>query len=176
AVGVLGLCLGGGAEGLALRGALDVGRDLPLRLQRLFALGGLAGLVLFLLGAEWLFADLLLRLGRRLEVALRLEFLANLPRMPARYFNSRPVSDLAERCHSLQPIPRLPSLLGRALLAALALTATAGAIAWFHPAAAPLALAAAVLALVVPLLGTPPLSGLDLRLRTHSGGLMRFYL
>lgn len=171
-----GLALGVVVEGLILRGAIDVGRDLSLRAQRLAALGGLLVMALLLLGAEWLLADLLLRLGRRLETALRLEFLAKLPRMPTRYFNSRPVSDLAERCHSLHQIRRLPALLGRFSLTALTLATTAGAIAWFHPGAALLAFAGAVLALLVPLLGSPALSALDLRLRTHAGGLTRFYL
>ena len=42
--------------------------------------------------------------GRRLEVRLRRDFLTKLPRLEHRYFGSRPVSDMAERAHSLVQI------------------------------------------------------------------------
>jgi ATP-binding cassette subfamily B protein len=168
----------GGAvlEAVLLRAAIDLGRDLGLVAQRLEAIGVFlifAGVVLL---AEWRLAGDLARLGRRLEIRLRAAFLDKLPRLHDRYLSSRPTSDMAERSHSLHQVRLLPRLAGQFLQAALALVATAGAIAWADPPGAPAAIAAATLALALPIAFNPLLVGLDLRVRTHTGALSRFYL
>ena len=174
-----GLALMAGAavlEGLLLRGALDIGRELRLPEQRLTAAGAFLGLGLVVLFAEWRLIGKLLRLGRRLELVLRMALLRKLPRTHDRYFQSRAVSDMAERAHVLFQVRQFPRQAGQFVQAGLGLALTAGAIAWLDPAGAPLALAAAVLALLLPLVCNPLLAGLDLRQRTHAGALCRFYL
>ena len=121
-------------------------------------------------------AEELARLGRRLELGLRVRFLEAIPRLHDRYFQSRPTSDMAERVHSLHQVRLFPRLAGQFLRAAIALGITAAAIAWSDPASGPLAIAAAILALGVPIALLPLLQGLDLRVRTHAGALSRFYL
>jgi ABC-type multidrug transport system fused ATPase/permease subunit len=121
-------------------------------------------------------ADALARLGRRLEIRLRAAFLAKIPRLGDRYFQSRPTSDMAERGHSLHQVRLVPRLAGQFARTALTLVATAAAIAWVDPPGALPALLAAALALGLPLAFGPVLRGLDLRVRTHAGALSRFYL
>ena len=176
---LLGLVLAAGGtvfEGLLLRGVLDIGRDLGLVAQRFLAVVTFLAFATLLLLAEFGVVRGLLRLGRQLEVRFRAAFGAKVPRLNDRYFHSRPISDMAERCHKIQHLRLLPPLAGQALRAALTLGATAAAIAWTEPSVAPLAAAAAALAIVVPFAFNPLLQGLDLRVRTHEGALGRFYL
>jgi ATP-binding cassette subfamily B protein len=163
-------------EPVLLRGAIDVGRDLGLLEQRLAAVGYLLAFVGALLLLEGRVADGLVRLGRRLENRLRVRFLERIPRLHDRYFQSRPVSDMAERGHSLYQVRTLPRLAGQFLRAGLALGLTAAALAWADPAGAGLAFGAAALAVVLPLGFLPVLGELDLRVRTHAGALSRVYL
>ncbi len=115
-------------------------------------------------------------LGRALDQGLRQAFLRKLPRLGDRYFSSRPVSDMAERAHLLHRVRLLPGLaaqLGRTVFELLLMTV---AIVWLYPRGAPIALALLVVVFLIPLLAVPVLVERDLRLRTHSGSLMRFYL
>jgi ATP-binding cassette subfamily B protein len=175
---VVGLMLvAGGAvlEALLLRAALDAGSNLVLPWQRV----GAGGVFLVYMGAILLLeisvASALLRLGRNLEGRLRLAFLEKVPRLPDRYFGTRPTSDTAERVHALHQIRSVPPLAGSLLRAVITLGITAGAITWIDVASGPLALAAALLAVILPLALLPLLQGLDLRARTHEGALSLFY-
>jgi ABC-type bacteriocin/lantibiotic exporter with double-glycine peptidase domain len=115
-------------------------------------------------------------LGRALDLGLRRAFLRKLPLLGDRYFSSRPVSDMAERAHLLHRVRLLPSLVGQLGRCAAEMVLMTGAIAWLYPPGAPLAVALLLISWVVPLVGMPVLTECDLRLRTHSGSLMRFYL
>jgi ATP-binding cassette subfamily B protein len=163
-------------EALLFRGIIDLGRDLGLASQRLAALGALLALGAILLLLEVPIASGVVRLGRHLEVRLRLAFLEKLPRLGDRYFRSRIQSDMAERSHSLQVLRHLPDLGGRLVRAVLQLVLTAAGIVWLDPRSAPLAIAAGLVAVAIPLLLQPVLAERDMRLRTHSGALGRFYL
>ncbi len=174
-----GLTLAAGSavlEGLLLRGVLDLGRSLSLVEQRLLAVVCFLGFGLVLLVLELRVAGGLVRLGRRLEVRLRADFLDKLPRLHDRYLQSRPISDMAERSHALHQLRLLPSLAGQFLRAAFTLGLTVAVIACIDPVSAVPAAAAAVLAVAVPLALLPILQGLELRVRTHTGALGRFYL
>jgi ATP-binding cassette subfamily B protein len=136
-------------------------------------------LLAFLLAAFVLDASSItgeLRLGRRLERGLRLAFQKKIPRLADRYFSSRLTSDMAERLHAVQALRKLPRLSGRILRRWSELLFTAGAILWLAPSTAPLVVAAVVAALAVPWLGQPLLYERDGRVRSHVGGLSRFYL
>ncbi len=175
-VGLLLLSVGMIAEAVLIRGLLDLRRDLAIVEQRLLAVGciSLFGLALMLL--EYRLTASLYRLGRRLETALRIAFLSKIPRLHDRYFQSRPTSDMAERGHSIHLVRLIPRLSGQVLRASAAILLTAAAIAWLEPAAAWLAIAAAAIAVLLPFLFLPWLQGLDMRVRTHVGGLSRFTL
>jgi ATP-binding cassette subfamily B protein len=163
-------------EALLFRVLFDLGSKLGVLQQRL---GAMAALVVFsgaLVGLELPLASTLLRYGRRLEARLRLAFLEKIPRLGDRYFQSRLISDMAERCHSAQVLRILPTLGGQfvRLIFELALT-TAGLI-WLDPAGAPVALTVAAVVVMLPLAMQTRLTERDLRVRSHNAALGRFYL
>jgi ATP-binding cassette subfamily B protein len=163
-------------EAILLRGLLGLGQSLGLPSQRLGAIAALAIFSFALLLLEIPLADSLLGFGRRLEIRLRLAFLRKIPRLPDRYFQSRLKSDMAERSHSIHLIRRLPELGGQLLRYTFEIFFTTAGIIWLDPASAPIAVCAALAALVIPFSSQPLLMERDLRLRTHSGALTRFYL
>jgi ATP-binding cassette subfamily B protein len=163
-------------EAIVFRSVLDVGRELGLSSQRL---GAGAALVVFLVAMVLLelpIAAALLRLGRRLEVRLRIAFLAKIPLLTDRYLHSRPTSDMAERAHVIHTVRHVPLIAGQLVRATFSLALTIAGIAWLAPASVPFAVALAAVSVIVPLAAQPLLSERDLRVRTHAGALSRFYL
>lgn len=167
-------------EAVLLRGLLDAGAALPLPEQRS---GVVAMVLLFVLGLLLLELPVTagsLRLGRRLEVYLRILFLEKLPRLHDRYFRSRLVSDMAERAHSAHRLREAPWLGQQLLRPIFELLLTTAGVIWLVPSDAPLAVAAALLAAVaaagLPLAAQGVLSEQEMRIRTHLGALSRFYL
>jgi len=157
-------------EAMLFRGLIDVG---PGRLLALAAIVAFSSALLLL---EIPLATSLLRLGRHLEIRLRLAFLEKLPRLSDRYFQSRPKSDMAERSHSIHLIRRLPELSGQLLRYGFEIVFTTAGIIWIDPPSALIAILAAIAALAIPLASQPLLVERDLRLRTHAGALTHFYL
>jgi ATP-binding cassette subfamily B protein len=163
-------------EALLFRSWFDLARHLKLSGQRL---GAMAATIVFLAGLlalEWPAALELLRLGRQLEVRLRACFLLQIPRLADRYFQSRLISDMAFRAHTLQLLRQLPELAGQFVRLGGTLCLTAVAIAWLYPGAALSAAVAMLAAVAVPLLFQPALVKRDLRFREISSSLSRFYL
>jgi ATP-binding cassette subfamily B protein len=163
-------------EAILLRSSLELPRHLGVLQQRL---GAAAALVVFVLGARALMGPVgagTLRIGRQVEVRLRRAFLEKLPRLGDRYFQSRPISDMAERAHSVNVVRSLPELGAQFVRAAMELVVTAAAIVWFDPASGPIALAACAAALVAPLAWQPALHERDMRVRTHGGAIARVCL
>jgi ATP-binding cassette subfamily B protein len=171
-------CATGGVllEAVLFRGLFDLGRDLGLAGQRLAAVGALLIFIAALLLLELPVAVSLLRWGRRLELRLRMAFLDKIPKLGDRYFHSRLTSDMAERCHSINRIRHLPELGGLLTRRVFELLLTAAGVIWLDPATLPLVTAAALTALVLPLVTQPILSERDLRVRSHAGALARYYL
>jgi ATP-binding cassette subfamily B protein len=163
-------------EALLLRVTVDVGRFLgPVESRAQAACALLLFLLLYLL-LELRVAGRLLRLGRRLEMGLRMALLHKLPRLPDRYLQSRPTSDMAERSHALAHVRDLPALAGQSVRSALTLCITVAAVAWLAPECAWMAVGAGLFSLGLPLAFYPLAQGLDLRVQTHLGALSRFYL
>ncbi len=165
---------GGLAEGFVLNGLLDLGRDLSSPLQRAGAGGLLLALLAALLLLEVGLASGVMRSGRALEARVRTLFHAKIARLEMRWFQGRPLSDLAERGHALALLRELPALAAALLRGAATLLFAAGALAWLEPSLALPAVIAATVALLVPLLFGPALAERDLRQRTHAGVLGRF--
>jgi ABC-type bacteriocin/lantibiotic exporter with double-glycine peptidase domain len=144
--------------------------------QRLGAVLSVLILLLVLLAIEIPAIATLVGMGRRLEARFRRAFLMKLPRIADHYFNSRLISDMAERSHSVHNIRALPALARQLLLSGFQLLATAAAVVWIDPALWPLALLSVLVAVGLPLAVQPVLGERELRVRTHSGALSRFYL
>jgi ABC-type bacteriocin/lantibiotic exporter with double-glycine peptidase domain len=164
------------AEALLFRSLIDLGGHLPLRGQRLGAIAAIICLSGLLLALELPIAGVAIGLGRRLETRLRMAFLRKIPRLTDRYFQSRPSSDMAQRAHTAHQIRELPTMGTQLARSVFELAFTTLGIGLLFPASAPFAVAAAVVALAVPAVGQPWLRERDLRQRTHTGALTRFYL
>jgi len=163
-------------ETLLLRGLIDLGQMPGLNEQRF----GLVAATLILLVANLLIqfsiTTNVLRLGRRLETRLRIAFLKKIPRLSDRYFQSRLISDMAERSHKVHRLRDVPNLGAELLRWVFTLILTTAGLIWLDPACAPIALLAATVSLGLPLALQPLLSEQDLRVRNHTGALGRFYL
>ena len=163
-------------EALLFRALLELGSELALVWQRI---GGL--IAVLVLGVALLLLELpialgLWRLGRRLEVRLRIAFLEKIPRLGDRYFASRLSSDMAERSHSIHQIRNVGSLVGGLLSTVFELVFVTIGIAWLDPSSGLFAVGAALGAVLVPMLAHRGLTERDLRVRSHAGALSRFYL
>jgi ABC-type bacteriocin/lantibiotic exporter with double-glycine peptidase domain len=163
-------------EALLFQGLLNFSSKLNLTEQRLGAVAALTVFSLALLCLELPLAAGLLRIGRRLEARLQLAFLEKIPRLGDRYFQSRLISDMAERSHSVQTLRSLPALGGQFLRLTFELALTAAGIIWLDPRGAWVAVAVAALAVALPLAMQTRLTERDLRVRSHNGALSRFYL
>lgn len=141
---------------------------------RLFA--AIVLLLIALLAVELPLAGGLRGAGRRLEERLRRLFLHKIPRLPDRYFQSRPVSDMAERAHLLHRLRALPTLGADLARTALEIVVIAVALAWLDPRGAGLVFCLAAAMLLIPFVAEPAVAERDLRMRNHAGALGRFYL
>lgn len=163
-------------ETLVFRGVVDVAAELTVDAQRI---GAAVALVLFgaiLLGIDLGAVATLQAVARRLETALRVEFLEKIPRLGLRYFRSRPSSDMTERAHSIQRVRAVPELAAEIIRTAAALVATTIGILLVDPHGFLAAAVAVAVSFCVPMATRAVLSGLELRLRTHGAALLHFVL
>jgi len=175
---LLTLFLAAGAvvlEALLLRSLLDLGRLLNTPVQRMGAIGLTLAFAVLLLALEWSLTGSLLRMGRKLENRLRIAFLTKLPELGDRYFQSRLVSDMAERSHSIHKLRLLPDLGRQLLRSTFEILLISAGIIWLAPESAWLVVLSAISAIGVPLFAHAYLTTQDLRVRTHLGALGRFY-
>jgi len=175
----LGLFMSAGLillEALIFRGIIDGWDELRLGSQRF---GGVIMVLLFAAGLlllELSKASGVFRLGRRLEIRLRMAFLKKIPKLKDRYFSSRPISDMAHRSHLLHILRKLPDLGAQFFVVLFEILITTAGIIWIAPSCLWLALAAAAVSLLLPLFAMPFLNEHDMRLQTHNGALGKFYL
>jgi ABC-type bacteriocin/lantibiotic exporter with double-glycine peptidase domain len=163
-------------ETLLFRGIFELGGTLKLPAQRLVAVAALLAFVLIILLIRIPVVMESLRFGRHLELRLRMALMRKLPELSDRYFHSRPVSDMADRSHSIHLIRQVPAM-GLQLVQCLCeLLLTLAGIALIAPASAMLAMLVVALAIAVPLALQPFLNERDLRVRNQGGALNGFYL
>jgi ABC-type bacteriocin/lantibiotic exporter with double-glycine peptidase domain len=163
-------------EALLLRGSFDVARELTTAWERVAAVAALLTFAAALLALDFSIARGVLRISRIIDARLRIRFFSKIPRLEDPYFQSRPVSDMAERAHNAHVIRGAPDLCARFLRAVFQVALTAGAIAWLYPEAAGMTALLMVAAVGVPIVTQPFLAERDLRVRVHCGALTRFYL
>jgi ABC-type bacteriocin/lantibiotic exporter with double-glycine peptidase domain len=167
-----------GVVGIAVlfRGLLDIGNDLVVGEQRAAAFG-LVLLFLFLQFVQSLpISTGFLRLGRHLEIRLRVLFLEKLARLDDRYFRSRLMSDMAERCHSVHLLRTLPFVAQALLQNTFQLILTVAGVIWLAPLSTPIVVLVIAIAAGSTLMVQPLLIERDLRIRNHTGALSRYYL
>jgi ATP-binding cassette subfamily B protein len=163
-------------EALLFRGLFDMGRHLQSTVERL---GAMVALVLFLaivLALDWSAAIGSFRLGRQIEIRLRSRFLLKVPRLSDHYLQSRLISDMAFRAHSLQLLRQLPEIAAHALYLIVSILITGTAIIYVYPGSALLTCLSVVAACGVPALLMPAMAERDLRHRELSASLGSLYL
>ncbi|MDE2403158.1 MAG: ATP-binding cassette domain-containing protein [Sphingomonadales bacterium] len=163
-------------QALLMRALIELAQLLTMPCQRLAALAALVLLVVAGGALDLALARHAIALGRRLEVRLRQALLAKLPRLDERYFQSRPITDMADRGHLIHTVRALPPLAVQALQALTALAVTVLAVIVIAPDCAVPALLAVAVAVGLPLLAQPLLAERDSRVRNHGGALHGFYL
>jgi ABC-type bacteriocin/lantibiotic exporter with double-glycine peptidase domain len=163
-------------EALLFRGMFSIGGLLNLASQRLVAALGLLAFAGVLLAFQIPIVAESLRMGRRLDARLRMALLGKLPHLTDRYFQSRPISDMADRSHSVHLTRQVPALGVHFIQALCELFLTLLGIIVIDPPSAGPALALVVLAIGVPTALQPMVNERDLRVRIHGGALSGFYL
>lgn len=163
-------------EALLFRGIFDIGSWLTLGSQRLVAIFCLVGFMGLVLAFQIPIISESIRLGRRLDSRLRMALLRKLPHLSDRYFHSRPLSDMAERSHSVHLTRLLPGMGIHFVKSLCELALTLAGITLLDARSGLLALLVAVLAIGVPAVFQPLINERDLRVRNHSGALTSFYL
>ena len=164
------------AEVLVLRSLVDLGSMLQVAGQRFAAIAALLGLMLAAIAIRLGIAREALRMGRAVELRLRMALLDKLPRLSDRYFQSRPISDMADRGHNLHLTRAVPGM-GIAFVQGCAeLTLMLGAIALIDARAALMAIGVTALLVAVAQTLQPLVSEADLRVRSHAGALHGFSL
>jgi ABC-type bacteriocin/lantibiotic exporter with double-glycine peptidase domain len=163
-------------ETLLFRAMLDVSSQLNLGGQRLAAVAALVIFAALLLLIQIPIVTESLRLGRQTEIRLRMALLRKMPRLVDRYFQSRPISDMADRSHGIHIARQLPGLAVHLLQGVFELLATLAGTILIDPNDALLAIALVVVALGIPVAAQSMVGERDLRVRNHSAALGGFYL
>ena len=161
-------------ETFLFRGLFDIGWALNLPSQRLGAVAALLAFVFLLMLLEIPIFTETMRLGRHLEIRLRVAWLKKLPYLGDRYFQSRPVSDMADRSHNIYLTRMLPGFGLHFVQALCDLAFTLAGVALIDSAALGPATLLVLAALVIPVAVQPLLNERDLRIRNHGAALHVF--
>jgi len=164
------------AQALMLRAVLDLGRDLVTVRQRALGMLLMAAFALVLVLIQIPISVGLLGIGRRLEIRLRKAYLESLPNIEDRYFQSRLASDMASRCHAIQGMRTLPTVVSQFVTTSLEILTTAGALIWAAPGQWPIIVALLAATLLLPWIAQRLFFERDMRVQTHTGALTVFIL
>jgi ATP-binding cassette subfamily B protein len=163
-------------EMFALRAAFNAGSVLSLPQQRLAGVS-----IYFAIVAAALFLDTLLsvgiaRLGRAMELRTRLALLEKLPRLPDKYFRSRPMSDVTQRSTGLFQVKAVPLAFFTLVRSSIEIVTSCIALIAVFPAGAGYALAGLFFGCVAPYLSVRVREQLEVRAQTHASSLAGLYL
>lgn len=176
---ILAMAVAAGAlmlEALLFRGLFDIASQLSLPSQRLMAGVGLILFVMILLGFDIAIGLQTLRMGRKLETRLRMALLDKLPKLNDRYFQSRPITDMADRNHNIHMTRGVPSTGLQFVQASFELILTFVGVVVIAADGTGLAIALVIAATGIPFITQQLLNERDLRVRNHAGALHSFYL
>jgi ABC-type bacteriocin/lantibiotic exporter with double-glycine peptidase domain len=163
-------------EALLFRTLFDFASELRLTGQRMAAMGAIVVFSMAVLALEFGAFRAVARIARILETRLRIAFLEKLPKLGDRYFQSRLMSDMAERSHLTHRLRNVPDLFRQLAHSCCELFATAGVMIWLEPFSAPFVVATVAASLLPAYAAQSILRERDLRVRNHAAGLTRFYL
>lgn len=158
-------------EALTMRGMIEIGQALNPGLERLVAASALILFMAVMLCFRLPIASQSMRMGRQLETRLRMAILAKLPELPDRYLQSRPISDMADRAHSLHMLRLLPGLALHALQLSGEIVLTVLGLMLIDTTVGLWAAGLAVVAIAVPAVCQALVSEADMRTRSHAAAL-----
>lgn len=164
------------AEMLVLRAAFNAQALLSLPQQRIAGTAIYALLVALLLGVDVVLDAGAARLGRDLELALRLRLLRKLPRLPDRYFRTRPLSDTTHRSQGLFVFRGLPNVVVSLVKVTLNTLVTLMALVLLYPRGAPWLAVPLFFGVVLPQVSVRWRRRIEARVQSHAGGLSQLYL
>lgn len=173
---LLAAATGGIMQAILLQGVLQGGLGVYANEQRILIGGALLVFFGALLALELPLNAAMQRMGRRLEMRLRVAFLGKIPRLGDRYFHSRLASDMANRAHALATLRTLPALMSGFLRRAFLLILTSLGVLILDSDNAPFAILFSLAFVGLSVLTTPLLQEYSLRVNTLTGALTRFYL
>lgn len=162
-------------EAFFFRALLGIGKVLTAE-QRFSAMIALLAFIFCSIGLELFLALGMLRMGRNLSGRFRVAVLDKIPKLGDKYLQSLSIPEMAERAHSIYGLRALPSMGFRLVRSIAGLVLTTAGIWWLDHRAGYVAVVAAATAFLLPLMSEPLLAERDLRNRTFSGSLSRFYL
>lgn len=158
-------------EALTMRGMIEIGQALNPGLERLAAASAFLLFMAVMLCFRLPIASQSMRMGRQLETRLRMAILAKLPDLPDRYLQSRPISDMADRAHSLHMLRLLPGLALHVLQLCGEIVLTVLGLMLIDRVVGLWAAGLAVVAVAVPALCQALVSEADMRARSHAAAL-----
>lgn len=159
-----------------LRAVFNAGALVSLPQQRFAGMLLYAALVGLVLAIEVAFGAGIVRLGRSVELRLRVALLQKLPRLPDHYFRTRPMSDVAHRSRGLVDIKPLPELFATIGKQSLDVVVTLFALALIHPRGLPWLALAALFGVLVPFFGVGWRKQIESRVQAHASALGQIYL
>jgi ABC-type bacteriocin/lantibiotic exporter with double-glycine peptidase domain len=163
-------------EMIVLRAAFNAKNLLSLPQQRFAGIAVYGLLVLFLLAVEALLAVGGARIARSLELRTRLSLLLKLPRLPDRYFRTRPMSDVAHRSQGLFQVKPLPELAVMLVKQSLDIVITVAALAFLYPRGLVWISLCLLFTFVVPFVSVRMRWRVEHRVLSHAGALAQVYL
>ncbi len=172
ALGTAALAVATTAELLVYRAALDAPRLFTTWGLRLTAATCVAALLAALIALEALSAWGARKLGRVVELEMRVATLWSLPRVSDAFVRSRPISDLAYRAHLLSAAGHVVSTVVAACRAGADVLVTLAAIAWLDPRYAVIAIAGAALFTAPWLALRSTLQDIDTKLQVHAARML----
>jgi ATP-binding cassette subfamily B protein len=164
------------AQGLLFRSMFDFVASVGLPQERIATLTAFAIFATLLVALDYAITNRAVAWGRELEGRFAAALFTRLASLRSDYFGSRLISDMAERSHAISELRSLPFLLSRGLRSASTFVITIAALLFLMPQASGTLIAGALLLLAIAFSFAPVFAEIDLRARTHSGGLTRFYL
>lgn len=164
------------AEVVFLRAAFNARAALGLPHQRFAGAVLYATLLAAALGLDLALSLGAARAGRLVETRTRAALLEKLPRLPDRYFRSRPLSDVAHRSQGLFELRALPESALAVFKHALDVIVTVAAMIAVDPRGAHLSLLALAAALALPIAALGARRRVELRVQSHASALGQLYL
>lgn len=172
----IGLAMGAVVlEAVLFRGLFDLADNLNVSSQRLIAYSAFLVFVVVVWLFEYSIVKESLRAGRHLETRVRVLLMSKLPKLNDQYLQSRVVSDMAERSHSVYFLRDLPEIAVTFLRSSWELLFTIIAIGFIAPSSFMLAIAIGIVTCFMIVVAKPIMSERELRVRGHLGSLQKFY-